>query len=192
MQLENLQTKFLGRNTIYYKEIDSTQKEIWRLIDNESITNGTLIFADIQNKGIGTHERVWHTDEKGNIAFSFFIQADCDIQSLDGITKEIANIIVDILKRKYNITLSVKEPNDIVYNNKKIGGILTQTRVICEKAKYLVIGIGINTIKENFTNDIKTKATSIKKEFNIDVNVREFIAEFCNIFENVILERIGN
>ena len=37
MQLENLQTKFLGRNTIYYKEIDSTQKEIWRLIDNESI-----------------------------------------------------------------------------------------------------------------------------------------------------------
>ena len=40
MRLENLQTKFLGRNTIYYKEIDSTQKEIWRLIDNESITKG--------------------------------------------------------------------------------------------------------------------------------------------------------
>ena len=129
---------------------------------------------------------------KGNIAFSFFIQMDCNIKKLDGLTIQIANIIVDILKRKYNITLSVKEPNDIVYNNKKIGGILTQTRVICEKVKYLVIGIGINTIKENFTNDIKTKATSIKKEFNIDVNVREFIAEFCNIFENVILERIGN
>ncbi len=192
MQLENLQTKFLGRNTIYYKEIDSTQKEIWRLIDNESITNGTLIFADIQNKGIGTHGRVWHTDEKGNIAFSLFMQVDCNIENLDGLTKEIANIIVNILKRQYGITLNIKEPNDIVYNNKKIGGILTETRVICEKVKYLVIGIGINTIKENFTEDIKNIATSIKKEFNINVNVMQFIVEFCNIFENVILERIGN
>ena len=192
MQLENLQTKFLGKNTIYYNEINSTQTEIWRLIKKSSSPNGTLVFADIQTKGVGTHGRVWHTDEKGNIAFSFFIQMDCNIKKLDGLTIQIANIIVDILKRKYNITLSVKEPNDIVYNNKKIGGILTQTRVICEKVKYLVIGIGINTIKENFTNDIKTKATSIKKEFKINVNVMQFIVEFCNIFENVILERIGN
>lgn len=192
MQLKNLQTKFLGRNTIYYNEIDSTQSEIWRLIKESSSPNGTLVFADIQTKGTGTHGRVWYTDEKGNIAFSFFIQMDCNIQNLDGITKEIANIIVNIFKKQYGITLSVKEPNDIVYKNKKVGGILTQTRLVCEKVKYLVVGIGINTEKEKFTDDIKTKATSIRKEFNINVNVMQFIAEFCNVFEKVVLERIGN
>lgn len=192
MQLENLQTKFLGKNTIYYNEIDSTQTEIWRLIKKHSSPNGTLVFADIQTKGVGTHGRVWHTDEKGNIAFSFFIQMDCNIKKLDGLTIQIANIIVDIFKKQYGINLNIKKPNDIVFNNKKIGGILTETKLVSENVKYLVVGIGINTIKENFTNDIKTKATSIKKEFNIDVNVREFIVEFCNIFENVILERIGN
>lgn len=192
MQLENLKTNFLGRNAIYYKQIDSTQNEIWRLIQSNSISNGTLVFADIQNAGIGTHGRTWYTDETNNIAFSFFIKANCNIQKLNGITLEIANIVVDILKKQYDITVNIKAPNDIVYNNKKIGGILTQTKVVLEEVKYLVIGIGINTCKEKFTDDIKENATSIKKEFNIDVNVMKFIAEFCNVFENAILKRIGD
>lgn len=192
MQLENLKTKFLGKNTIYYNEIDSTQSEIWRLVEQGSIQNGTLVFADIQTKAIGTHGRVWYTDEKGNIAFSFFIQADCNIQKLEGLTTQIANTIVHIFKTQYGISLSIKEPNDIVYNNKKIGGILTETKLVSENVKYLVIGIGINTKKQKFTDDIKNIATSIKKEFNVDINTNNFIAEFCNLFEKEILERIGN
>lgn len=98
MKLENLKTKFLERNSIFYSEIDSTQNEIWRLIENKNTPDGTLVFADIQNKGIGTHGRVWHTDEANNIAFSFFIKTNCNIQRLDGLTIKVANIIVDILR----------------------------------------------------------------------------------------------
>lgn len=192
MQLKNLKTNFLGRNSIYYKQINSTQGEIWRLIENNSATNGMLVFADIQNKGKGTHGRIWHTDEANNIAFSFFIQMNCDIQKLDGITLKIAQIIVEIFKTEYEIDLSIKKPNDIVFNNKKIGGILTETKVISETVKNLVVGIGINTNKEHFSEDIKGTATSIKKEFNINVNTEDFIAEFCNRFEKEIIRRIGN
>lgn len=192
MQLDNLKTKFLGRSSIYYKEIDSSQSEIWRLIENNTAPNGTLVFADIQNKGIGTHGRVWHTDEPNNIAFSFFMQMNCNIQKLDGLTVQIANIIVDIFKEQYEIDLGIKKPNDIVFNNKKIGGILTETKLISEEVKYLVVGIGINTEKEKFTDDIKDIATSIKKEFDIEINTQKFIAEFCNRFEKAIIERIGN
>lgn len=187
MQLKNLRTKFLGKNNIYYNEIDSTQKEIWRLIQKGESPSGTLVMADIQNAGIGTHGRVWHTDEKDNIAFSFFVKMDCDIQKLDGITIEIAEILVDIFRDKYKINLNIKMPNDITYNNKKIGGILTETKVMSGKVKYLVIGIGINTGKEKFSDDIKDLATSIKKEFGIDVDREYVIAEFCNRFEERIL-----
>jgi len=189
MQLENLKTKFLGKNSIYYSKIDSTQSEIWRLIENNTTPNGTLVFADIQNKGMGTHGRVWHTDEANNIAFSFFIKTNCNIQKLDGITIKIANIIVNIFKEQYAINLQVKEPNDIVFNNKKIGGILTQTKLVNEKVKYIVVGIGINTKKEKFTDDIKHIATSIKKEFKIEVDTKKFIAEFCNRFEKELQNR---
>lgn len=192
MQLKNLKTKFLGRNYIYYNEIDSTQKEIWRLIEKKNSISGTLVMADIQESAIGTHGRVWHTDEKDNIAFSFFIKMDCDIQKLDGITIEIAEILTDIFKDKYKIDLIIKEPNDIVYNNKKLGGILTETKIMSEKVKYLVVGIGINTGKEKFSDDIKEIATSIKKVFGIDVDREYVISEFCNRFEEKLQKRINN
>ena len=190
MLLKTLKTNFLGRNCIYYKQIDSTQTEIYRLIKTNSITNGELVIADIQTKGVGTHGRIWHTDEAENIAFSFYIKTNCNIKKLDGLTLEIANIIVQIFKEKYNINLQIKEPNDIIFNNKKLGGILTETKIVSEVVKYIVVGIGINTNKQNFSEDIKSLATSIKKEFNIQVNTQDFIVEFCNRFEKEIIKRI--
>lgn len=190
MQLKKLKTNFLGRNIIYYKEIDSTQSEIWRLIKNRNILNGTLVISEIQTKGKGTHGRIWHTDEKGDIAFSFFVQMDCNITKLEGITIEIAKIINEIIEEQYNIKLEIKEPNDIVYRNKKIGGILTETKIISENVKCLVVGIGMNTKKQNFSKDIENIATSIKKEFNIEIDIAEFITEFCNRFEKELYERI--
>jgi len=50
-------------------------------------------------------------------------------------------------------------------------------------------GIGINTNKTNFTDDIKQIATSIKKEFGINVGANEIIAEFCNMFEKELIKR---
>lgn len=47
MQLTNLNTVFLGRNCIYYEEIDSTQSEVWRLYES-GVENGTLIIAGRQ------------------------------------------------------------------------------------------------------------------------------------------------
>lgn len=188
MKLTNLKTEFLGRNAIYYKEIDSTQSEIWRKV--EELTNGSLVMADFQTLGKGTHGRRWHTDEAGNIAFSFLIKMDYEIRKLEGLTLEIAQIIVDIMKAKYKININIKEPNDLIINNKKVGGILTETKLSFENVKYLVIGIGINTSKQSFTEDIKDTATSIKKEFNVDVDVVEFVTEFCNVFEEKFMRRI--
>ena len=184
-----LNTKFLGRNFIYYETIDSTQSEIWRI--SEKAENGTLIIADYQTSGKGTHGRKWYT-EQNNIAFSFLIKPNCNINKLDGLTLEIAEIILEILKDEYDIKLQLKKPNDIVFNNKKIGGILTETKVISEKVRYLNIGIGINTSQEIFVSDIKNIASSIKKEFNISISTTDFIAEFCNKFEKSILKRIGD
>ena len=146
--------------------------------------------ADIQTAGKGTHGRIWHTDEKGNIAFSFYIQTNCEIERLDGLTIDIAKILVDMFREKYKINIQIKEPNDLMINNKKIGGILTQGKINGKYIKYLVIGIGININKKYFTNDIKDIATSIKNEFKVNIDREEVIAEFCNIFEKEINRRI--
>lgn len=189
MKLKNLRTKVLARNVLHFKTIDSTQSKVWRLI-NKNAPSGTIVIADIQTAGKGTHGRIWHTDNENNIAFSFFVQLDCNISKLTGITTKIAEIIVETFKEKYNIGLDIKSPNDIMHNNKKLGGILTETKMVGENVKYLVVGIGINTSKEHFTDDIKDIATSIKKEFNIDVDTQEVIAEICNKIEEQIIDKL--
>ncbi len=141
MQLENLTTKFLGKQFMFYKEIDSTQLEIWRQIENQTIKNGALILADIQTKGKGTHGRVWYTDKKDNIAFSFAVEVNCGIEKLEGITVEIAKTLVQVFKSLYNVSLEIKYPNDLTYKGKKLGGILTETKIKGENVKYVVIGI---------------------------------------------------
>lgn len=189
MQLNNINTVFLGKTNYYYSSIDSTQSEIWRLYE-KGTPNGTLVMSEIQTNGKGTHGRNWHTDEANNIAFSFLIEANCNIEKLEGLTTKIAKIILKLFKESYNISLNIKYPNDIVYNGHKIGGILTETKVTCKKVKALVIGIGINTNQVVFNKEIENIATSIKKEFNIEINSKEFIKKFCEEFEKEIIERI--
>lgn len=188
MQLKKLSTNFLGQNCIFHKTIDSTQKEAWRLLEKQE-KNGTLIIANQQTNGIGTHGRTWYTEDSNDIAFSFFINTDCDIKKLENITIIIAEILVSIFKEKYNINLKIKQPNDIIFQGKKIAGILVQTKVIGEKVKSIVIGIGINTNSEKFKEEISEIATSIKKEFKIEVDNIEIISEFCNRFEEELKRR---
>ena len=190
IELPKLNTKWLGKETIYYKEIDSTQKEIWRRIENKNIDNGTLILADIQTDGIGTHGRKWYTSQKENIAFSFVIYPNIQIQKVENLTVEIAETLLEVFQKIYSIQLAIKNPNDIIINNKKVGGILAETKLRGEQIECLVIGIGINTNQQKFTKEIENIATSIKNEFHIKVDNLEVITEFCNLFEQNLINRM--
>ena len=147
MKLINLKTNKLGQNFKYYEKIDSTQSEIWRLIKSKNITDGMLVMSNIQTNGQGTHGRVWHTDETENIAFSFYVKIDDKPERLEGITRDVATIIQKIFEDLYKVKLTIKSPNDLMLNDKKVGGILTQSKVENGITKFLVIGIGINTCK---------------------------------------------
>lgn len=190
MKLTSLKTDVLGKIFVYYETIDSTQKEVWRLIENDNIKNGTLVMADIQTSAIGTHGRIWHTDEKDNIAFSFYLEMNCDLKKISGLTMDIAECLTQVIFDKYNLHIDIKSPNDLMINGKKIGGILTESRTSLKMVKYLVVGIGINTSKVYFTNDIEDIATSIKKETGIAIDREYVVSSFCNRFEQIIKERI--
>ena len=152
---------------IHYEKIDSTQKEVWRRLEKEIV-----ISADIQTDGIGTHGRTWYTTQKGNIAFSIGLELNKSIKDLENITIEIAEIILEVFEKMYQINLQIKHPNDIMMNNQKVGGILTETKLQGEIVKYLVIGIGINTNNEEIS-------TSIKREFGIEIDNSKIMNEIC-------------
>lgn len=100
-----------------------------------------LFWQISRQKESGTHGRKWYTEEKGNIAFSLVLEVNCDVQQLEGMTIEIANTLVQVLEKWYAIYLEIKFPNDLVYQGKKIGGILTETKLKGKKVKHIVVGI---------------------------------------------------
>lgn len=187
--MNKISSKSIPNIIEYYDIIDSTQLEIHRRIKENRIKNGLIIIAEKQTNGKGTHGRVWHTDEKNNIAFSFYKEVNCKSQMLEGITIELAQIILDVFYKLYNIKLDIKFPNDIVYNNKKLGGILTESKINGEITKYIVVGIGINTNQTKFNKDIENIASSIKNEFNINVDNEKIIKQIIELFEIKLKER---
>lgn len=178
----NLTTNYIGQNIIYFETIDSTQKQAKKLAEN-NLPNGTLVLANMQTSGVGTHGRVWYTEADSNITMTLVLYPNCNIDKLKTITIDIANYMVEVIKDLYGIQLSIKEPNDIILNGKKIGGILTETKVNKEFVNILFIGIGFNVSQEKFSEEIKETATSLKKEFKEDFEREKIISGFLNKFE---------
>lgn len=137
----------------------------------------------------GTHGRVWYTDKPNNIAFSCFVKTNCSLDQIEGITVELANLIKEVFQELYNITLEIKLPNDMVYNHKKIGGILVETKVSGDMVKYMVIGIGINTNQEKMKEELQEIASSIRIEFHKTIDNNQVIKRFFELLEKTLLQR---
>lgn len=174
-------------NFKHFERIDSTQKEAWRLYENTK-ENDVVIVADTQDAGIGTHGRSWVTGE-GNIAFSFLFRVNADIGAFEGLTHKIAEIIVDIFKRDYDLNIDIKLPNDLMINNQKVGGILVETKLLKNEVKAIVIGIGINI--KSAPKDSDVNAIAINEVYKIDIDKEKIINKICSSIKEEILERIN-
>lgn len=183
----NMNTKLIGKNIIYFEQIDSTQKKAKELL-KENVQNGSIVISDCQTSGIGTNNRVWHTPKLKNIAMTLIIYPKCRSTDLEGLTFNIATCITKAIQELYKVKLDIKLPNDIMYNGKKIGGILTQATTIGNDLKNILIGIGINVNQEVFPDEIKNIATSLKNEFDIVFNREDIVSKICENIEKIMIE----
>lgn len=180
MELNGLKTEFLGRNQMFFKSIDSTQKKIKSL---KQPISGTIVIADNQTAAVGTHERKWYTGSGKNIAMSFVLLPDCPIQKLEKMTLRIAECLVKVIAKMAHIACEIKEPNDIFYQGKKMAGILTETVCKGEKISKIYIGIGMNVNQDEFPGNLSEIATSLKRECGREFSKEQIIVEFLNEFE---------
>ena len=101
----------------YYDELPSTHLYIKE--NQDKLENGTVIIANKQTAGIGTHGRSWYTGSGDNIAMSMLFKPECDLSSLNNITVDVAESIKKTIRNLYNIGLNIKYPNDLLLNGKK-------------------------------------------------------------------------
>ncbi|EES49498.1 biotin--[acetyl-CoA-carboxylase] ligase [Clostridium botulinum] len=178
-----LKTKEIAKTIQYYFELPSTNKTAKQLADNNNVNNGTLIIAEKQTLGKGRFDRKWTSPSSG-IWMSLILKPNIPPSEASKITQIAAASVYKALLN-FGINVSIKWPNDIFINGKKLCGILTEMKCDIDRIHYLVLGIGLNVNlnAEEITDELKDIATSLKLEFNKTFSKSLILSEILNNFE---------
>ena len=173
-EIESLvDTKWAGKNVVYYDEIDSTNNRAKEAGDNGA-AHGTLFVADMQVAGKGRRGRVWKSPSGSSIYMTILLYPDIPPVKAPQLT---------LLMEVTGLETKIKWPNDIVVNGRKICGILTEMSTEIDYINHVVIGVGINVNQDTFPDDIKATASSLKLELGKSVKRSELIAAVMKSFE---------
>lgn len=144
--------------------VDSTNRYLKQLAVNGA-ESGTVVIAEEQTRGRGRRGRDFKSPKSKGIYISFLYRPDCSPSDSTVITAWTAVACTRAIKKACGVDAGIKWVNDIILDNKKAGGILTEMSVESEigRVEYIIIGIGINvneTIDE-FDPELRDKAVSL-------------------------------
>jgi BirA family transcriptional regulator, biotin operon repressor / biotin---[acetyl-CoA-carboxylase] ligase len=164
----------------FFQETESTMDEAMHLA-RDGCPDFTVAVALRQTRGRGRMQRVWSSDE-GGLYFTVVVRPDIPIVFSGLVNLAAAIDMADILRSGYAVAASLKWPNDILVNEKKICGILSQMEAEGDQVGYLNIGMGLNV--NNQPESTETGAVSLKFLTGRFVPRREILAAFLAAFEN--------
>jgi len=164
-----------------FESIDSTNNQAKEFVqksrDQKNESKDLIIFAaDSQLTGRGRRGHSWSSSDPASIAVSFLFQAKNNIDQIPQITAAAALAVKETFEF-FDLKTNLKWPNDILVNNKKICGILSELVFDAKKEAFVVIGCGINLNNTAFSSEIEKIATSYYLEKNIKVNKNIFLAK---------------
>ena len=185
-------TKYIGKEIYYFPELKSTniiakEKASHRA---EGMDEGTLIIAERQSAGKGRLGREWFSPA-GGIWLSIILFPQLSPSYISRITLITAVAVIKAIKIYTQIESKIKWPNDILINEKKVCGILTEMSAELDIINWVVVGIGINvnTDHRKFPEDIQENTISLKETSGKEVLrvklVQTFLQEFEKYYEKL-------
>jgi len=155
----NLNTKIIGKKIIVLDTVTSTMDEAFRL-GMENCPEGTLVVAEAQSKGRGRLGRVWSSPKARGLYFSFVLRPNLPLNQLAQLTLMSAVALAEAIENISGLQPLIKWPNDILWGDRKLAGILTELRAESDQVKFVVVGIGLNV--NTSPHQLTTGATSLK------------------------------
>jgi BirA family transcriptional regulator, biotin operon repressor / biotin---[acetyl-CoA-carboxylase] ligase len=179
---QKLTVKFIGHLLHYYEEIDSTNDEAFRLAV-QGAPEGTVLIAERQSAGKGRMQRVWHSPAGANIYTSIILRPHFEPVHAPHISIAAGVAVAETLIPHCPDKVTLKWPNDVLIDGKKVCGILSQMKISGNIIDFVVVGIGINVNlkREQYPEDIQSIATSLALEAGREISREELI---ISLYEN--------
>ncbi len=168
--------------SINHQNVESTNDEAIKLIKKD-ISQPTMITSKMQSKGRGQMGKKW-LSLKGNLFFSIFFEINEKKINFKQYAKLNAYLVRGVLSKYIYKKIRIKWPNDLLIEQKKVCGIL-QEIINHKEKKFMIVGVGINTLASpvifepkttNLSNYSKKRADNnkilkdIKKTYEIFIN----------------------
>lgn len=178
----------LNKRIVHFSAIDSTNRF---LLEENDLPGGTVVWADYQSAGRGRFNRSWQSPPGDALLFSILLREPYCAISLSvypllaavGVYAGLRSVLPE------DNALSVKWPNDILLNGKKVCGILAQSRMKGARCESLVVGIGLNVnqAKDFFQDNLKN-ASSIFLETSRQMDRFEILRRVLVEIDHLLTE----
>lgn len=177
-----LHTKWMGKELTYIEETGSTNVDVKKLAE-AGAPQGTIVVADCQNAGKGRRGRSWNSPSGTSISFSILLKPQMEPNQAPMITLLMAMAVAKAVQETCGLEAQIKWPNDVVVNQKKICGILTEMTMEADYIHYVIVGTGINVNQDQIPEELKTSATSLYLEKGRKVLRADVLVQVIDNFE---------
>ena len=158
-----LDTEIIGKNMEYHPSVDSTNR-VAKALAYHGAEEGTIVVAEEQESGKGRLERNFYSPRGKGIWFSVILRPNFLPKDAPKFTLMAAVAVAEAMNR-FDLKAQIKWPNDILFDGRKLVGILTEMTGEIAKIDYMVIGVGINVniSRDEFPEELQSVATSLSE-----------------------------
>ena len=185
-----LGTTVIGREIIVLEQTGSTNDAILRIATSNS-KEGLVLFAEHQTEGRGQRGNRWESAAGKGLWFSILLQPRIDINNSPRLTTWAAEAISDLIQNEFSLKATIKLPNDVEIDGRKVAGVLVEMRAQ-EKAPHLAIagiGINVNQSLEDFPRELQSWAISLAMALDRQVNRQKFAIALLRNLDRSYRER---
>jgi BirA family biotin operon repressor/biotin-[acetyl-CoA-carboxylase] ligase len=168
----NSLTQPLQFKILYLDVVTSTNTLARERLQLAKAIEGSVIFANEQTQGRGQLNSVWESNSGKNVLCSIVLSpVFITIDQQTYLNMAMCLAMLDTIKM-YTPDASIKWPNDIYINKKKVAGLLLENAIQGDHIKYSIVGIGINVNQLDF---VVKSATSLCMETQHNIVVDEVL-----------------
>ena len=171
--LSLLSSTYPWKDRLHHLPVTDSTNDQLRLLAHQGAPHGTVLIADHQTGGHGRRGRSFHSPQGLGIYFSILLRPECAPTDLMHLTCAAAVAMCDAVEASAGFRPGIKWTNDLVYQKRKLGGILTELGFFPSgKLDYAIIGIGINCCQtaSDFPEDIRSFAGSLHMITGCDIH----------------------
>lgn len=138
---------------IHLSEVHSTNNYLKKILLEDNLEEGTVVYADFQTAGRGQRGNGWESERFKNLTFSMVLYPHMVQANEQFIISQFVSLAIKDVLSFYTDDISIKWPNDIYWQEKKICGILIENVLLGSKIHNSILGIGLNIHQTYFYSD---------------------------------------